>query len=498
MKRILLLVILVITVTTAIQGYWNYKNYISSKQQFSNDIQLSLDTAVNNYFEDLAKKNTLGFAIGDEEQKTFLNENGKFKDILANLNIDNKGFTLIDSLDHKTLEGITILKKELLDSLSDKKTTHHFNLNNENDKTKWISFTDSLKGKQKKSLEFLTSKVVISITNDTLNLKALDTFLKRNLKTKNINIAYGLSYKPNNGELKHINIDFINKNNTNLRTKSLLLDTKDNLQIYFKDETSQILIRILTDIIISIVLILSLITCLLYLLKVINKQKQLAEIKNDLISNITHEFKTPISTISVALESIKDFNLNDESGRTSRYLDISTSQLDKLTIMVEKLLETASLDSNNLKLNKNTIQLNKLVNLLVNKHQLQTNAKSISFNDTNTSICIIADEFHIENAINNIIDNAVKYGGDVIEISLKQDKTETLIIITDNGTSLTKSQSELLFDKFYRVPKGNTHNVKGFGIGLYYTKKIIEKHNGTISVTIANNTTFKITLPNEY
>ncbi|WP_241148064.1 sensor histidine kinase [Lacinutrix jangbogonensis] len=225
--------------------------------------------------------------------------------------------------------------------------------------------------------------------------------------------------------------------------------------------------------------------------------KKIAEVKNDLINNITHEFKTPIATIGVALESIKDFNIIDDKEKTKKYLNLSSSQLGKLNTMVEKLLETATLDSGNLDLNRDTIDLVALVSLLVEKHQMQTNSKTLTFNTSAAETRIYIDVFHFENAINNIVDNAIKYGGDDISISINKKNKTTEILISDNGKTLTKQEAAQIFDKFYRVPKGNTHDVKGFGIGLYYTKKIIEKHNGNISVSISNGTTFKITIPNE-
>lgn len=497
MKRILGLVILVITVTTGMQAYWNYKNYVTNKQQYQNEIQQSLDGAVNMYFESLAKQNTLGFAVDEKNQKGFLKKDGAFDKILDEMKIDEHGFHLIDSLDTHTLDGITIISNKTIDTFKTSKSeTKHFNLSNKDEKKQWLTFTDSLKKTNNKPLEFLTSKVIISITNDTLDLKKLNKNIAENLKTKHIELDYALKYKPRIGDTQYINQTNVKPEYLSLNTKSLLLDTSDELNLYYKDSSFIILKRIIGGIIISILLLLSLIFCLIYLLKTISKQKQVAEIKNDLISNITHEFKTPISTITVALETLKNSDINQDKNRTQRYLDISTSQLDKLTIMVEKLLETATLDSKSLNLNKAEINLNKMLSLLVSKHQLQTEDKHIELVTESKNTSIIADEFHIENAINNIIDNAIKYGGELINITLNQDQSQTYITISDNGTSLTKTQSEQIFDKFYRVPKGNTHNVKGFGIGLYYTKKIIEKHQGNISVHLYNNTTFKITLPN--
>ena len=134
---------------------------------------------------------------------------------------------------------------------------------------------------------------------------------------------------------------------------------------------------------------------------------------------------------------------------------------------------------------------------LVDRHNLQNNGKRIDFHNGSDVIFANVDPFHFENAINNIIDNAVKYGGESIMIDLVQNSIATTISISDNGTSLKQINKEKLFEKFYRVPKGNTHDVKGFGIGLYYTKKIIEKHGGIILLNFKEHlTTFKISIPN--
>ncbi|VAV85254.1 Two-component system sensor histidine kinase, partial [hydrothermal vent metagenome] len=262
-------------------------------------------------------------------------------------------------------------------------------------------------------------------------------------------------------------------------------------------ETKVILKRILTGILISTLLVLAVVSCLFYLLKIIKHQKQLAEVKNDLISNITHEFKTPIATISVALESIKNFNVIDDKEKTKSYLDMSNNQLSKLNVMVEKLLETATLDSESLKLIKEDCNITELLKSIIDKHQIQANGKTINFTTSDEEFIADVDVFHFENAINNVIDNAIKYGGEIISVTLTTHKNTFEIAISDSGNTITKANKDKVFEKFYRIPKGNTHDVKGFGIGLYYTKKIIEKHQGTIQLDLNNKqTTFKISLPN--
>ncbi len=177
-------------------------------------------------------------------------------------------------------------------------------------------------------------------------------------------------------------------------------------------------------------------------------------------------------------------------------MNTSTAQLDKLTMMVEKLLETATLDGDDLALNKEEINLNEILENLVQKHQTLAPEKSIRFTALRENNWILGDPFHLENAFNNLLDNAVKYGGETILVELENLSSQIEIRFTDSGTSLSKAEAKQIFEKFYRVPKGNTHDVKGFGIGLYYTQKIIEKHGGSIDVSVTSQTTFKIDLPN--
>jgi two-component system phosphate regulon sensor histidine kinase PhoR len=270
------------------------------------------------------------------------------------------------------------------------------------------------------------------------------------------------------------------------------------LTINFTNETQIILKRIIGGILISLLLILAVVSSLFYLLHIIKHQKQLVEVKNDLISNITHEFKTPIATISVAIESIKDFKIIDDKDKTKKYLELSSGQLKKLNEMVEKLLETATLDSDSLILHKESINIVDVLRSLVEKHHFQNEHKSIVFSSPSDSIVANVDVFHFENAINNVLDNALKYGGNGITLTVEQNSFSFTVSISDTGNSITKANKDKIFEKFYRIPKGNTHDVKGFGIGLYYTKKIVEKHGGTIHLNLEKNlTTFNLSFPNE-
>ncbi len=498
-RWILYTIVAVVVTTIIIQVYWNYKNYQTNKQQLINDVQLSLDKAVDDYYADLAENTTIGVFLEGDQQKNVFKDRGKLSKFFKSIDTVNKKFKNLDDFDINTVEGITVVKGSKIDSMSAIHEKKHKTISEDSLKKTIKNLKRKAEDFKLSNLEVLTSKIVVSIKNDTLDTSEIYKLVKQDLDRKKIFINYDLIY---NNPIKY-------KNNTikdSLKpkdyvltavSKSTFLPKESTLTIAYVNETKTILKRSLTGILISTVLVLAVISCLFYLLKIIKNQKQLAEVKNDLISNITHEFKTPIATIGVALESLSSFNALEDKDKTQNYLKMSSIQLEKLTVMVEKILETATLDTDKLELNKDTVDVVDLINELISHYKIQNTDKEFNtqFETENYHACF--DVFHIENALNNILDNAVKYGGSKITVTLKHDKKNVIILISDTGNALKKGNAERIFEQFYRVPKGNTHDVKGFGIGLYYTKSIIEKHGGTITLNLSKDlTTFKIILPN--
>lgn len=526
-RWILYLISTTIVATISIQLFWNFKNYQQNKQHVINEIQQSLNDALEIYFADLSKKNL--FTIVEQDSLTssrLFKKSGlltsvfsplqKVKDSLPNdvsvditsIDINRKELKKFDSIFFLNAISETEKQFSTKDSLKtkikfdkltqfdeDKKSGIHFNSPNH------ISEVKIFRGKKASdSLKLIKSlnTIIISIQNDSLKLNQLDSILKNELTNKNIKTKFNINH------FKH---DTIWSSSKNIFSDVVLLENnasttylKENerIQLQYINPTYEALKRSLTGIILSLILSLAVISSLFYLLKIINQQKELAEIKNDLISNITHEFKTPITTVSTALEAISNFNAIDDKEKTKKYISISSIQIEKLHVMVEKLLETATLDSEKLLLKKEPINLVDLIESLTKKHQFTTSEKNIYFSANKKEIFKNVDVFHFENAISNLIDNAIKYGGNTIEVHINTILNSIEITVADNGKGIDKNQQEKIFDKFYRIPKGNTHDVKGFGIGLFYTKKIIEKHHGEISIASKpNNTTFKITLHNE-
>ncbi len=234
-----------------------------------------------------------------------------------------------------------------------------------------------------------------------------------------------------------------------------------------------------------------------YAIVVILKQKRLSEVKTDFINNMTHELKTPISTIGLSSDVLLNKDIHKDPKRIHRYAQIIKAENNRLENQVERVLQLAKLDKGEINLKKETINIEQLVNESVEVFRLyaEQNGGSIttSFNLQNNKIN--ADKVHLTNIIHNLLDNANKYSPEnpTIEVKVFTLNNGISVTITDNGKGINKEQKRLVFDKFYRVPTGSVHDVKGFGLGLYYVKKIINQHGGKIVVESELNKGSKFT-----
>lgn len=489
---ILYAIIATIAITIAVQVYWNYKNYQVNKQQFMNQVQISLDNAVEAYYADIAKKDKVMFvSMNASDASDFPKlerlRNMSADSILKMFGRDNYKHSDTIVIDTKVGE-FSEFPKGILDSLLYSKELGI--------RTKFSKFNNNFK-QYKDSIRLFNevASLYISISEDSLNFNTLKTFLDTELDRKQIEIPYRLQLSMNEKVIGGIGAEMLPETALETYSKSAYQKPGEQLALRYTNITNAVLKKSMFGILLSTLLSLAIISSLWYLLRVIRRQKQLAAIKNDLISNITHEFKTPITTISTALEAIQHFGAIKDPEKTQKYLSISDKQLKKLHLMVEKLLETATLDSEKLLLKKENLNIVDFVEKITEKQRALSTEKTLSFRSNIQNAISEIDPFHFENAITNLIDNALKYGGNTIEVNVSKVLETIEITVTDNGNPIDKSQREKIFDQFYRIPKGNTHDVKGFGIGLYYTKKIVEKHNGTIQlVPDANHTIFKIKL----
>jgi len=239
-----------------------------------------------------------------------------------------------------------------------------------------------------------------------------------------------------------------------------------------------------------------------YTVLVIGKQKRLDEIKNDFINNMTHELKTPISTIRLSSEMLLKSDLSNNPEKLHRYASIINKENKRLEVQVNSVLSVAKLEQDKLSLSFSTIDLHTIIEEAKDTfdfNQLENNGK-IELNLKATNSLLNGDIVHLTNVIYNLLDNAIKYSkpdSTLICVTTENTNNSIKIKIEDQGIGIAPENIKTVFDKFYRVPTGNIHNVKGFGLGLYYVKLVIEEHNGTITITskINKGSTFTVEIP---
>jgi len=256
-------------------------------------------------------------------------------------------------------------------------------------------------------------------------------------------------------------------------------------KLYLRDTTSYLLKKISPQIFFSVLLLGITVVSFLTLYRNLRSHQKLASIKNEFISNITHELKTPIATVSVAIEAMKNFNVLDDPKKTREYLEISQNELQRLSLLVDKVLKLSMFEKKEIELKIETVDLRLLVEEVAASMRLQLEkhkAKLAIQSEGDTTIQ--GDRLHFISVIFNLLDNALKYSksNPSIEIDIRQEGEIAQIAVTDNGIGIPIEYKERIFEKFFRVPTGNTHNAKGYGLGLSYVAHVVSKHQGQIAV----------------
>ena len=275
----------------------------------------------------------------------------------------------------------------------------------------------------------------------------------------------------------------------------------DYLVLLFPNQTRYLLVQMSGMLIISAGLMLFILIAFAIVIIAMLRQKKLSDMKNDFINNMTHEFKTPISTVSLACEVLNDPDVPKTGDLMHSYIDIISQENKRLGVLAEKILQTAILEKGQLSLRQDTINTHEVIADVIRKISIQVEIRdgTITFSPSATDPIIVADKMHITNVINNLLDNANKYTPKrpLIAVTTENMSRGIQISITDNGSGISKANQKKVFDKLYRVPTGDLHNVKGFGLGLSYVKFIVEKHHGEVSVESepGKGSTFRVWLP---
>jgi len=340
---------------------------------------------------------------------------------------------------------------------------------------------------------------------ERLNQVMLDTLLRQELNNNSIDIPYEYGVK-NNGKMIFASFGLDNNPKLANLAYNVRLFPNDALQqqqflyVFFPNKENFILGNMWTIFGSSLLMILMIGGIFYSSVSTMLEQKKLSMIKNDFINNMTHEFKTPISTISLAVEVMKDRGLNNNP---EKYLNIIKHENSRLGRQVEKVLQMALLEKGEVKLNETTVNIHDIIERVCQNLGVQIERKNgfLSMELKASNPNLKADEVHMTNIIYNLIDNANKYAKEIPEIfvSTEEVKGGIVIIIRDNGIGMEKEHANKIFDKFYRVPTGNVHDVKGFGLGLSYVKKMMDLHDAKIDVesSLGKGSTFVLTFPSD-
>ncbi|WP_177192288.1 sensor histidine kinase [Chitinophaga arvensicola] len=272
-------------------------------------------------------------------------------------------------------------------------------------------------------------------------------------------------------------------------------------QVLFQNNTWYLLRRISQPILISFFLLAVTIFSFLLLYRNLKQQQRLAQLKNDFISNMTHELKTPIATVSVAIEALRSFDALEDLQTTLEYLDISANEMSRLALLVDKVLKLSMFENREIPLNKETFDLTDLTrNVMISmKLQFEKQRAVTTLKRTGHNFTINADKLHMTSVLYNLLDNALKYSTQDpnILIHIIDHKQYLELRVTDNGIGIAREYKNKIFEKFFRVPSGNRHNIKGYGLGLSYVSHIVQSHMGIIEVEseLGKGSTFSIKLP---
>jgi two-component system phosphate regulon sensor histidine kinase PhoR len=271
--------------------------------------------------------------------------------------------------------------------------------------------------------------------------------------------------------------------------------------IILKIEVSKIYVlsQMLFSLLGSALLLVLLGFCLIYMFYTILKQKRLSEIKDDFISNVSHELKTPVATTLAAVQGMQHFGVLNNQEKTQRYLGTVEKEMNRLSNMIDTILNNAIYERSDFNLHEVKFNLKEMLSEIStiqeshSKKEVEIDLKYLANEE------VFGDKTHLHNVFVNLIDNAIKYGRETVKIKIECNNTAAgiKISITDNGSGIPTTYQRNIFDKFFRVPSPTDHSVKGHGLGLNYVKNIIEKHNGTICLLKSDHTgsTFEINLP---
>jgi two-component system phosphate regulon sensor histidine kinase PhoR len=358
---------------------------------------------------------------------------------------------------------------------------------------------------------------VVSLGPDTLNIDTLTMEFERSLRESGIDARFIINHIPIQTPLLRtarqmaISGDPEMMPEWNERQRKFYTDTLytervrlNPLHVYnaaFPSIRSEVMKEITPEILFSLLLTSIVVAAFVVMYRNLRAQQRLMQLKNDFISNVTHELKTPVATVSVALEALKDFHALENRERTKEYLSIAQNELARLTLMTDKILKASVFETQGVSFIVEHVNLHTIIEQVLSSMKLILEKKriSITYIPSGNDFEFEGSEVHMTNVIYNLVDNAIKYSGEntSIEIHLHNTADQLQFSIADHGIGIPPEYHKKVFEKFFRVPTGDVHNVKGYGLGLNYVTEVIRSHHGTITLnsSTGEGSCFTISLP---
>jgi len=473
------LMILSIICITAFMFYWLKESYDREKRSLDIKTSASFEQTIKQLqVSKLKLNNTAGGPLPDLRLKRIFRDVSKEDSLFVSMP-DKKGI----------VSTINIIQKKLKDSLK-KNSNHVFISINETSNSK-----DSLKfiagpatDDHERFVQFLYN---IDSLQDPLTVREIDSAFRRRLVKENTSIPFAILVQDSSAAVNDL---------SNSVTVGFAKPVTYRLEM--GNTVPYLLKRITLPIIFTFLLLGITILAFVMLYRNLLKQKRLGEIKNEFISNISHELKTPVATVGVAIEALKNFNAMQDPQRTKEYLDISTNELQRLSLLIDKVLKLSLFEKKEMELTYEDINLEEITAEVLSslKLQFEKHQATVTLN-TEGDLNLKGDRLHLQSVVFNLLDNALKYGKEkpAINIELADKHNAILFKIKDSGIGIAPEYREKVFEKFFRVPHGNTHDAKGYGLGLSYVSQVIKKHKGSITVEsqLGSGTTFIIHLPKQ-
>lgn len=439
------------------------------------------------------------FGLRRESNFIFRNTLYSMRDSLSQANIRAVGTDTLNRINGRDIKGINIIQGRQIDSgafVAKSSTVQVFVTNPSGNKDSILEAIRPMTGQLRKGIQEGQKSFYIRLAPDTVSLDTLKLYFNSALQKANIQVGFVVTHQINLPEKFHAFRARPENNESNddenhvygdtIKLESLRFNPISRYNASIFPIQSFILKQIAPQILFSLLLTIITVIAFVILYRNVRAQQRLMELKNDFISNVTHELKTPVATVSVAIEALKNFHALNDPKLTKEYLDIAQNELNRLTLMTDKILKASVFENKGITIQKESVDLRKVTAQILDSMRLifeKRNAQ-VAFNPEGESFLIAGENAHITNVIYNLLDNALKYSPaqPVIEIMLKETSGEIILSVKDAGLGIADEYRKKIFEKFFRVPTGDTHNIKGYGLGLSYVAGVVKAHNGSIDV----------------